>query len=197
MRPSPGENEEIGPELRNALRALAEADRGLEARPEVEVRLRSAFRKKQRKAFVGNVWPAVWAIAAGAVLAVGLWYARGTKQVEAPQVANSTPVVVDLPVAPAPARHVEQAHVEQVASRPIAPREQHVQQQEIATDFFPLVDFAPPMDNGELVRVSLPASAMRQVGLPVREDRMADLVQADVVMNNGLATAIRFVRNSE
>ncbi len=82
-------------------------------------------------------------------------------------------------------------------SKPRAPRVQPPVQREIATDFFPLVDFAPPTDNGELVRVSLPASAMRQVGLPVREDRMADLVQADVVMSNGLATAIRFVRNSE
>jgi hypothetical protein len=192
--------EDIGPELKTALRALAEADRGLEARPEVEGRLRSAFQKKQRRASVRNVWPAVWAIAAGAVLAVAFWYARGAKQVEAPQVANSTPVTApDRPTVPSHVGpQVEQPQVEQVASRAKAPREQHVQQpQEIATDFFPLVDFAPPMDNGELVRVSLPASAMRQVGLPVREDRMTELVQADVVMSNGLATAIRFVRNSE
>jgi hypothetical protein len=44
------------------------------------------------------------------------------------------------------------------------------------------------------VRVSLPASAMREVGLPVREDRLMDRVQADVLVSNGMATAIRFVK---
>jgi hypothetical protein len=84
------------------------------------------------------------------------------------------------------------------ASRQNAARERYYQERpeprEIATDFFPLVDFAPPVDDGELVRVSLPASAMREVGLPVREDRMTDRVQADVVVSHGLATAIRFVK---
>jgi len=68
---------------------------------------------------------------------------------------------------------------------------------EIATDFFPLVDFAPPIDGAELVRVSLPASAMRDVGLPVREDRLSDRVQADVLVSDGMATAIRFVKYSQ
>jgi hypothetical protein len=69
---------------------------------------------------------------------------------------------------------------------------------EIVTDFFPLVDYAPPFERGELVRVSLPASAMRTVGLPVREDRLGDRVQADVLVGQeGLARAIRFVSYSQ
>jgi hypothetical protein len=45
------------------------------------------------------------------------------------------------------------------------------------------------------LRVSLPASAMRGVGLAVSEDRLTDMVQADVLVGQeGLARAIRFVR---
>jgi hypothetical protein len=89
--------------------------------------------------------------------------------------------------------------VTHAAGRPKAARarnsQPHLQPLEIATDFFPLVDFAPPADDTELVRVNLPASAMREVGLPVREDRLEDRVQADVLVSNGIATAIRFVKN--
>ncbi len=186
--------DEIGVELRSALDALAQADRGQQAGPEVEARLRAAFRNKQRRTSTRNAWPIVWAVAAGAVLAVVLWDSRGAKTVDAPQVAQKAAPVAGTTAVQIPANHAERVLA---VSKPRAPRMQRPVQREIATDFFPLVDFAPPTDNGELVRVSLPASAMRQVGLPVREDRMADLVQADVVMSNGLATAIRFVRNSE
>jgi hypothetical protein len=66
--------------------------------------------------------------------------------------------------------------------------------QEVVTDFFPLMDPAPPFERGQLLRVELPASAMQMVGLPVREDRLADSVQADVLVGEeGLPRAIRFV----
>ena len=185
--------DEIGVELRSALEALAEADREQQAGPEVETRLRAAFRNKQRRTSARKAWPVVWAIAAGAVLAIVLWSSRA-KTADAPQIAQKATPAADKTAVQAPVNHAERVLA---VSKPRATRMQRPVQQEIATDFFPLVDFAPPADNGELVRVSLPASAMRQVGLPVREDRMTDLVQADVVMSNGLATAIRFVRNSE
>ena len=67
---------------------------------------------------------------------------------------------------------------------------------EIVTEFFPLIDAPPPIERGEVFRVTVPAAAMRTVGLPVAEDRLSDRVQADVVVSeDGLATAIRFVRN--
>jgi hypothetical protein len=66
--------------------------------------------------------------------------------------------------------------------------------QEVVTDFFPLMDPAPPLGRGQLLRVELPASAMQMVGLPVSDDRLADAVQADVLMGEeGLPRAIRFV----
>ncbi|MGH9557630.1 MAG: hypothetical protein ACRD30_00215, partial [Bryobacteraceae bacterium] len=80
--------------------------------------------------------------------------------------------------------------------RKIAPKPKR--HEEIVTQFFPLLEPAPPLGNGVMVRVILPASAMRTVGLPVREDRLSEPVQADVLVSeDGLAEAIRFVNISE
>ena len=66
---------------------------------------------------------------------------------------------------------------------------------ELATDFFPLTDVALPFEHGEMVRVTVPAATMLTVGLPVPEERLADPIQADVLIGEeGLARAIRFVR---
>jgi hypothetical protein len=68
------------------------------------------------------------------------------------------------------------------------------QPQEIVTEFYPLMEDPPPFERGELLRVSLPAAAMRSIGVPVSEDRLGETVQADVLVGQeGLARAIRFV----
>jgi hypothetical protein len=68
------------------------------------------------------------------------------------------------------------------------------QPREVVTQFFPLLDVAPPFERGELLRVTVPASTMRTVGLPVNEDHLTDRVYADVLVGQeGLARAIRFV----
>ena len=65
----------------------------------------------------------------------------------------------------------------------------------MVTEFFPMMDPAPPFDRGQLLRVQLPAAAMRSVGLPVREEHLADPIQADVLVGEeGMPRAIRFVR---
>jgi hypothetical protein len=68
---------------------------------------------------------------------------------------------------------------------------------EIATGFYPLLDAAmlPPLEYGTLVRVQLPRSALRVVGLPVNEDRLSESIAADVLLGqDGLARAVRFVQ---
>lgn len=58
----------------------------------------------------------------------------------------------------------------------------------------PYGKIAGPLERGTVVRVSLPGSAMAEVGLPVNPDRMFEPVQADVVLGeDGIARAIRFV----
>ena len=65
---------------------------------------------------------------------------------------------------------------------------------EIVTEFFSLMDPAPPLGRGRILRVELPASAMQLVGFPVHEEHLSDVIQADVLLGEeGLLRAIRFV----
>ncbi len=181
-----------------ALRALAESDREKEAPPEVETRLRQAFRRKQARKQARKTWKrsAVWGLAAAAGVAavIASYPSRPRPEPVRTQAAVQQPAAVPQPIAtPAP-------EIARVVSKPVrkAAPVRPAQRREIVTEFFPLVDVAPPFERGELVRVNLPASAMRTVGLPVREDRLADRVQADVLVGQeGMPRAIRFVKYSQ
>ena len=161
-----------------ALRALGESDCDKEAPPEVETRLRREFRRRRamrrwrRGALVAT---------AASIVAIAAFHGRQPRQEPAPAVAalavQQTPPIEIAPVAAKPVRRPSQP-----------PRE-------IVTDFFPLIDVAPEFGQGSLVRVRVPAGTMLSVGLPVREDRLSDTVEADLLIGEeGLARAIRFVR---
>lgn len=175
-------------DILTALRALAESDRGQEAPAAVEVRLRQAFRRKHAP----RAWKLTWAVAAAAavmgIVVLYTWRPRpqpvGIAETLRPA-AQPVPEPTDVsPVMAKPARRIR-------AARPPRPRES-------VTEFFPLMDPAPPFERGEMVRVNLPASAMRAAGLPVREDRLEDRIQADVLVSEeGVPTAIRFVKYSQ
>lgn len=69
--------------------------------------------------------------------------------------------------------------------------------QEVATEFIPLVHAGQyaPAEEGHLVRVEVPRSALASFGLPVNAEAPAGNVKADVLMGqDGIARAIRFVR---
>jgi hypothetical protein len=154
--------------MKELLKALAEADQDLQAPEAVELRLRAAFRKR----FARPKWP-YFTIAAGIAVAVVMYPWPKAQTME---IAVVTPAVPVLPVAKS------------------VPRKARRVPQEIVTEFYPLMEDPPPFERGELLRVSLPASAMRSVGLAVSEDRLTDMVQADVLVGQeGLARAIRFV----
>ena len=181
-----------------ALRALAEEDAELEAPLRVEDRVRKIFRRKHavRKWRNGLTWSLALAAAVVVVGFIGVPDKRHSPPPRAkkevatrpPQLAVADHIVADpqpveMPPATVPARQV----------RRIAPNSDP-QPREIVTEFFPLLDVAPPFERGELLRVTVPASTMRKVGLPVAENRLADRVYADgLVGNEGLARAIRFV----
>lgn len=69
--------------------------------------------------------------------------------------------------------------------------------EEIATDFMPLTyggSFSQ-LDDGQVVRVEIPRSALHTFGLPVNAERAGGRVKADVLLgHDGVARAIRFVR---
>ena len=67
---------------------------------------------------------------------------------------------------------------------------------EIATDFVPLLAGVgnPTIDNGQVIRVQMPRSALASFGLPFNLERANESVKADVLLGeDGLARAIRFV----
>ena len=161
--------------MNELLKALADADREREAPASVEARLREAFRRKHSR----PKWPYFAMGLAAAVVLFVVLRPRPQVPVQAPQIAVVTPAVTVAPRAPV---------ARKVLHRKPQPRE-------VVTEFYPLIEDAPPFEGGELLRVSLPASALRGVGLPVSEDRLTETVQADVLVGQeGLARAIRFVR---
>jgi len=171
--------------ISNALRTLADYDRQREAPEEVEARVLAAFQQRRARKRRRTVVLASLAAAAGLAIAfVPRSHDRPKPVVvrpERPQMVAAAPVPVEIAAAPArrPVRTV----------RPDAP-----QTREVVTQFFPLLDAPPPFERGELLRVMVPASTMRKVGLPVNEDRLGDRVYADVLVGEeGLARAIRFV----
>jgi hypothetical protein len=69
--------------------------------------------------------------------------------------------------------------------------------EEIATEFLPLTygGNLSQLDDGQVVRVELPRSALQSFGLPVNAERVGERVKADVLLgHDGVARAIRFVR---
>jgi hypothetical protein len=154
--------------MNELLKALAENDGNLEAPPAVENRLRAAFLRRYRN----RKWPYV-ALAAAIALAIGVW-----PKAQNMEISVATPPVPVMPVARA-------------APRKVVHRQQP---KEVMTEFYSLMEDAPPFERGELMRVTVTASAMRSVGLPVSEEHLDDVVQADVLVGEeGLARAIRFV----
>jgi hypothetical protein len=179
-----------------ALRALAENDREREASPEVETRLLGAFHSRRRS---GWRWAAIAATAAALVIALLLWPDRAPKAV-----GNAGQPLSQIPEAARPAPLPVAGAVENVVPAPrklarivvpVRHPKPQPQPHEVVTDFFPLMNSAPSFERGQMLRVQLPAAAMQTVGLPVREEHLDDLVQADVLVGEeGIPRAIRFVR---
>jgi hypothetical protein len=159
-----------------ALKALREADRHCEAGPQVEIRLMQAVARRR----AARLWMRSAAVAVAAAAAVViLLHARRSER--APD--GLTPVVTAVVLNPEP-----------VTPEPPPPVRTKPAPREVTTKFYPLMELAPPFERGELVRMTLPASTMRDVGLFVNASHMDDPVQADVLIGQeGLARAIRFV----
>jgi len=162
-------------QVQEALKALAEHDQAREARTPAGV----IFARRQPAAR----WTPWAALAAAAAALFFLW---PSQQVEAPPpviLSEVTPAVV---AQPAPVAESKPKLVRRVKP-PQPPRE-------VVTDFYPLMDSPPPFERGQLLRVVVPASTMRSVGLPIYPQRWSERVQADVLVGEeGLARAIRFV----
>lgn len=173
-----------------ALRALAENDRERDAPPEVEARLLGAFRLRRRS---GRRWAAILATAAALAIAA-LWWTNRAPQPAVSAVSPVSRAPEETQLNPVPVAQAKVARAPRKVARKVAAARQP-ESHEVVTDFFPLMNPAPSFGRGQMLRVQLPAAAMQTVGLPVPEEHLGDLVQADVLVGEeGMPRAIRFVR---
>jgi hypothetical protein len=172
--------------LTDALRVLAEST-PREAPPELESRLTAAFRRQSQKRRLLRWVPVVATTAAAAAVLATL---------------------IRLPHNPPPPAaityKVASPEISVATARPPVPRRHHTIRRpqpappdEIATAFFTLPEARdlPPPEAETMVRVQLPRSTMRLVGLPVNEERADERIRADMLLGqDGIARAVRFVQ---
>ena len=207
--------------LTRGLQLLAADMESLSAPPEMESKLREAFRSRSTVVPLAarSVRPRYWWAAVAAVLLLAMtvaaaWWRSTTSQQE---VANQTPPkkqveVPKSPVEPPAPKPVEYNAVNEPPKPQTLPKSVHRNTtprrapetamanhvtNEIATDFMPLGDFNPAslQDGGQIVRVKVGRTTLVRFGLPVNMDRFNENVKADVLVgSDGLAHAIRFVQ---
>ncbi len=168
------------------LRVLA-ANGAREAPAHVEERLLRELRRRSR-ARRRNLWLTATAGTIAAGIAVLIWIHPAMQQ-PAQSVVQSVSAprqAVVQPPAPAPV-------LQKAARTRRAPR----RGAEVAMNFYQLpgADELPPVESATIVRVQLPMSSLRLMGMPVSEEQAGDRVQADVLLGqDGLARGVRFVQ---
>jgi hypothetical protein len=172
------------PKLLEGLRELA-ADGPREAPVFVEERLVGELQRRSRVR-LRNRWMGVGVAAIAAGLALMVW-ARLEPAGPAPTMARLGGPVASTPVKQASVPVLPQA----------SPQSGELAINEVAINFYrlPDADDLPPIESATIVRVQLPMSSLRLIGLPVSEDRAAELVQADMLLGqDGLARGVRLVQ---
>jgi hypothetical protein len=214
-------NETPNHPINDALRSLKESDAQREAASRVEAALLQAFRLQHapvttpvRRSFASlftqrrPAWG--FALAAAALLVVGFawwnWRAATTSQsVKNDIVLSPSPAPTQAPeMMPTPEVQAE-PRVQFVAQRkpPVrraAPKAATIQaeEEEITTEFFPLVTQDVLPERGQLRRVKVPRSTLINFGLPVNGERLEFPINADLLVGeDGAARAIRFVQDRQ
>ena len=154
--------------LTGMLRSVARNSQAVEAPPDLEARLMSAFRLRQ--AARASFWQRhrAWMSAAASVLVLGFALVRVTPR---PAAEDGRPAMA-------------------------AAKMNWDEVDEIASDFFPLqgdVDL-PDYEGRGLVRVLVPRTTLLAFGLPMNHERAFEPLQAEVLIGeDGAAKAIRFL----
>jgi len=192
--------------LTSSLQLLAEEMESLNAPPEIEQKLREAFRAQPATAAshsYGRYW--LVAVAAMILIVISVIALRSRNEPPKPTIAQQPQIKEQPTIVEEPRVDQLQPKQQQIAQKPRRPAARraannevanHVNR-EIATDFMPLGYFnaSTLQDGGQIVRVELPRSTLMSFGLPVNMDRYHEKVKADVFIGvDGLAHAIRFVR---
>ncbi|HKR12218.1 MAG TPA: hypothetical protein VJT15_09180 [Pyrinomonadaceae bacterium] len=196
--------------LASGLRALAEDLGRQDAPPEIEQKLREAFRARAVATTVSKSYTPYWLTAIAAVLLIVIGVVALRMRDDQPPQMNAVQTE-PAPVKPSPIKEEPQPRQVEEEPQSVAqptPRRRSVRRhprsevanhvtREVATDFMPLgyLNAAALQDGGQIVRVELPRSALVNFGLPVNMDRYNEKVKADVLLGvDGMAHAIRFVQ---
>lgn len=192
--------------LASGLKLLAEDLARQDAPPEIEQKLREAFRARAAVTTASRNYTPYWlAIAAVLLIVIGVIAIRLrtdqprpqiTADVTAPQQLQEAPKNLEIPKKEEVA-HKPPPQRRRVARRPANTEVANHVTREIATDFMPLgyLNAATLQDGGQIVRVELPRSTLVNFGLPVNMERYNEKVKADVLLGvDGMARAIRFVQ---
>jgi hypothetical protein len=184
--------------LEQTLKLLRESDAHCQAPDSVETRLRAAFR--QRHADPAPRWFTRWqwagALACSFVAAALVWDVMQLRSIEAP---HAPVIAASVPTLATPKPQPPQVRKVQVRKpRPVKTVPPTLARAEIE---FVALPYAPPLlpeDQGQVIRMRLPRQSIRQLGLPVDEERPFDRVPADILMGeDGVARGIRLVRASD
>jgi hypothetical protein len=173
-----------------SLRALAAEDAGDEAPARTENTLINAFKtwKSASKMRMVHARVAALGIAASVLLVVGIaLHHQRTSPVSSP--APKPDVATALAQTPASDSSPAQASQQQIPAG-------EQDDSEYATNFvsLPYADDPATIEDGAIVRVTLPRSALASFGLPVVDDGSADQIPADlIVSSDGTPEAIRLV----
>jgi len=138
-----------------------------------------------------------WMLAVAAAIAfVAVWSTRSLSPHSRRQnVANAAPVSQEKTPPSSPAELVATAPSRPAAKPVKSPNMKHVVDANRAFLALPAYDSTVPIDDLQVVRVKLPASALWQIGAPVPPDIAERRLTADfVVGQDGTAYAVRLVQ---
>jgi hypothetical protein len=198
--------------LDQAFSALRAADAGRGAPEFLETRLRAAFREKHVPR-PRLQWKWFGALATAALVIFIVWRLAAPVSIQAPPQVAIAPPQVSVPtpeppeVQPAPAVKSPEVTASSgpekkpapVPRRPAVPNQTPIDAVTAsATDReFIALPYAPPLaatDRGHVVRVRMQRQALRQLGLPMNEERMFERIPADVLLGeDGIPRAIRIL----
>jgi hypothetical protein len=189
--------------------ALAETAASAQAPPSVEKALLEAFQRERRRGRASHTpsrWEAArwamsrWVLAAGVALVLVV-VVLGVRSWQRHQLVlesqHGQRLVASAPTGGAAQRRTVTPAASPTPAAPLVREVGAEQASELTADFVPLGGVLDPLDfeQAELVRVSLPGSALADLGLPVDEDADATTLTAEVLIGeDGTARAIRFLR---
>ncbi len=170
--------------LDERLQALKQAMQGMSAPDRVEAAMVAAFRRRDVRP-VGRAWPR-WALAAAVIVVAGVALLLNREPARQAPAPAAPPVAVDQREAPGA-----------IANAVPTPPPRRARPRQAVQEFIPLVPDLTwgPGESAQVMRVSMPRSALQSFGLPVDETRAFETVRADIIVGQDMvARAIRVVR---